>query len=291
MTLAIYRYSKHVAFALMILAMSRFSHAEHIKVFLLAGQSNMDGRGASSDLPADLQTPQDDVWFYFDARNRFDQRSLERKKLLPLQPGSGADFGPEVTLGRSLADADSRASYALLKYATGGSSLVTDWNPSGGIDYQNFTATVSGGLAALENVGHTYQIEGMFWIHGARDMLLGRTGAQYEADLKAFISSMRGSYGNKMPFFISQRSNNQSSIGTQLVERLQAAQAAVADADHMSYLISNDGFSVKSDQAHFDALGQMQLGRALAQSYIDNIVVPEPTSIFMVQLLFICLLY
>jgi len=57
-----------------------------VQVFLLAGQSNMLGQETkTSELPIELQSPQNDVLFYYSS-------ALET-----LRPGTSKDFGPEVT--------------------------------------------------------------------------------------------------------------------------------------------------------------------------------------------------
>jgi len=94
-----------------------FSAVERLRVFLVGGQSNADGRAVPSGLPTspvNLQRPQEDVDFY-------------EGGLMSLRP-VGSQFGPEVTLGRCLADsvADGFTTrVALIKHASGGTNLHT----------------------------------------------------------------------------------------------------------------------------------------------------------------------
>ena len=75
-----------VAIAALLLAAPSAYADKPIKVFILAGQSNMVGTGAdTSERPALLQSPQADVLFYYST------------SLTTLRPGSGQNFGPEVT--------------------------------------------------------------------------------------------------------------------------------------------------------------------------------------------------
>ena len=91
----------------LILATS--AHADHYKVFLLAGQSNMTGNGPkTNDLTEAQQAPQDDVWIY----GGVDESA---SKLGPLQPGFGSPYGPEITFGRSIADGLPHENFALIK--------------------------------------------------------------------------------------------------------------------------------------------------------------------------------
>ncbi len=65
------------------------------RVFLLGGQSNMVGQGATAELTPPLSQPQTDVNFWSGG-------------WVPLQPiygRSSTQFGPEVSFGRAIKDA------------------------------------------------------------------------------------------------------------------------------------------------------------------------------------------
>jgi iduronate 2-sulfatase len=93
--------------------------AAPVRVYILAGQSNMDGRGKKSELVGDLATwatPQADVRIA-DA-NSTRRGPFSTDGFVPLAPGysvppgtkgkklPGGTFGPEVSFGRALADAN-----------------------------------------------------------------------------------------------------------------------------------------------------------------------------------------
>jgi len=239
-----------------------------IEVFLLAGQSNMAGRAPASGLPTspvNLQLPQDDVLFYYGS------------SLTTLRPGSGTDFGPEVTFGRTVADALPEETFALIKYGNSGTSLAVDWDPAGGSSYNTFMSKVSAGLAALVSAGYDPQIVGMLWTQGERDAKIGQTTAQYQANLIEFIADMRSHYGSDMPFFLSRLSINQTDITAAQLTEIRTAQGNVAALDPLSYMIDTDSFGLNGDNLHFSAPGQIALGEAFAQSYIAT--TPEPATI------------
>jgi len=185
-----------------------------VKVFLLGGQSNMDGRASQGGLPAALQNPQFDVLLY----TRTGTPGIGGT-LTFLQPGSfrtdgsGNLFGPEVTLGRTLADALPGENFALIKHALGGTDLENDWDPSTGPTYAAFKNTVADGLTALAAAGHTTEIAGMLWLQGERDVVVSDAFANaYEANLTAFIGDVRNEYGEAfaaaaLPFVIPEPSS------------------------------------------------------------------------------------
>jgi hypothetical protein len=134
------RLARFCLVAVMALFSAAPAQADHIQLFLLGGQSNMVGTGAdTSGLPTALQSPQDDVLFYWKSD----------VGLTTLRPGSGINFGPEVTFGRAIADAFPAENFGLIKYASSGSDLVNAWDKDTGTVYANFRDTVADGLAAL----------------------------------------------------------------------------------------------------------------------------------------------
>jgi hypothetical protein len=268
------RHVRRSSLAAMALASLMVGGAEAatIKVVLLGGQSNMDGRAASSGLSAELQSPQEDVLFYYRGNSA----------LTTLRPGSGTDFGPEVTFGRAVADGLPAESFALIKHAAGGTNLYSDWDPATGGTYSAFRNTVGDGLAAITAAGHNYEIVGMLWTQGESDAKQGRTTSQYEADLIEFVADVRGRYGDDLPFFLSRLSADQTNISTTQLANVRAAQENFAAADSFGHLIDTDGMGMKGDNLHFDAAGQIALGEAFGQSYID--VVPEPSGLMLCAL-------
>lgn len=251
-----------------LLGIATSTYADHVKVILLGGQSNMDGRGDSDDLPQGLKSPQNDVLFYYRGN----------ASLTTLRPGSGRDFGPEIQFGRTIADEFSSDNFALIKHAVGGTDLHTDWDPSGGETYGEFRDTVKDGLGALTDAGHTYEIVGMLWTQGERDGKDGRTTAQYEADLNTFIGDIRTRYGEDLLFFLSRLSSGQTDVPANGLAQIRAAQSNVATNDSNAYLIDTDGFGLKDDALHFDAAGQVKLGKAFGHAYINAVNAPEPSS-------------
>ena len=247
------------------------SQADHFKVFLLGGQSNMDGRADESGLAPSLQIPQSDVLFY------------EGGNLRNLQPGSGSDFGPEITFGRTIADALPDEHFVLIKFAVSGTDLHNDWDPTAGSTYTSFRNTVTNGLSALTmgvNTGNTYEIAGMLWTQGERDAIIARSEAQYEADLTEFIGDIRVRYGSDLPFFLSRLSINQGINASNLAE-IYNAQTDVATTDANAYLIDTDTLDLlDNDTKHFSADGQIALGEAFAQSYLGT--VPEPSTLALI---------
>ena len=239
-----------------------------IRVVLLGGQSNAAGRGNPNELPTfpvNLQLPQDDVLFY------------EGSSLTALRPGS--QFGPEITLGRTMAATlrlERGTRVAILKYGVGGTSLAVDWKPGGdattagdGPRYVTFQQTVSNGLAALASAypGASIELAGLLWVQGERDAKGGFEN-DYEDNLVAFIEDVRITYGAELPFVISRLAIEQTNIPLPQLDILRAAQTVVANDDPLSPLLDTDGFGMQSDSLHFDSIGLQRIGASAARTLL-----------------------
>ncbi len=266
-----------------------------VQVYLQAGQSNADGRAATSDLPSnpvDLLQPQDDVEFFFHTQGG--SHALD-STLTTLRPGMSetSGFGPEVTFGRNMADFfgdDSDTMVAVIKYANGGTNLYSQWKAGGtadtsgdGSEYVTFQNTVSAGLAAIEaaHPDDLVEIAGMIWMQGETDAGSAATAAAYETNLTDFIADIRATYGSDLPFAIGQLSSGQTALNATNLEAVRTGQSNVAANDPLTALVATDTFSLKSDHLHFDGAGQQALGSAFAA---ELQIVPEPSTFVLLGL-------
>ncbi len=276
---------------LLLLLIGGIGRAEVINVFFLGGQSNAQGAGMASDLPAKLQAPQEDVAFYYLCF--FGMKDC----LTTLRPVSNSSkappsFGPEITFGREMADyyAPSGEKVAVLKVAAGGSNLFHDWRPEGtasstgdGGLYRQFQTFMGKGLAALKaaNPQATLRIRGMVWMQGESDgmkieSLPPTAERDYQINLANFIKDIRLTYGKDLPFVIGRLSTGQTAVdpapGNPKLNYIRSAQSAVAAATPKTAIIDTDSCALGVDKLHFNASGQQQLGIAFAkgvQSVLD----------------------
>ncbi len=243
-----------------------------VDVVLLGGQSNADGRAVTNDLPVELQGVQTNVLFYHG--NADGNASVPGFTLTSLQPGgssgSAGTFGPEVSMGYTLADALTNRQTAIIKYANGSTSLAVNWASDSGADYRAFTNTVGRGLQALEDVGHTPRVIAMTWLQGERDGQDDAHAAQYVANLTAFIARMRSLYGPDMSFVVAQISNGGRYPAASWTT-VQQAQADVAAADTNADMFVTHDLPLKADNLHYTADGLVTIGERFAHS-ITNLL-------------------
>lgn len=194
------------------------SAAKTVKVFILAGQSNMEGHGTiAGDKPGTLESllkdpktaprfthlqkdgewiVRDDVWIQW----------LERKDKLGIGgfAGRGA-IGPELGFGLAVGDYLDEP-VLLLKFGPGGTSLAGPWRPpssgprangkSSGEQYTNLVATVKQTLGDLgkhfpDLSGHAPELAGFVWHQGWNDGCSMGDCKEYEVNLGNLIRDLR----------------------------------------------------------------------------------------------------
>ena len=260
-----------------------------LRVVLLGGQSNADGRAAGSGLPVNLQSPRTNVPFYFYTYGTAANADGTLGALTTLRPGCtqmpAGGFGPEVKLGYDLSrslEQSPGTQLAIIKYAKGGSSLAVDWKPNGnattnsdGVHYQAFQRVVRDGMAKLRSTysNSTVQLAGMVWVQGETDIDGGTaTATPYGTNLATFISDVRQTFCATLPFCFSRISSQQTVYSTPTSTSypnyllVRSGQAQVAATVTNAYLIDADSpnFTMNSDHLHFDAGGQQAMGAAFA---------------------------
>ena len=280
-----------------------------IKVYLQGGQSNADGRAKTNGLPAYLLQSQPSIPCYYYLTGGAANGDGTLGTLSILQPGfsaqgGGTTFGPELSFGNTLANyyamsngvSTNTVTVALIKYAHGGTSLVTQWAANGnsstngdGPDYQIFQRVVSAGLARLAATytNASIELDGMIWVQGESDIDAGAAAATaYGTNLLRFINDVRLTYatnqpyGTNLPFFYSRISTNQTwyslpadaGYANYLILRAAQNYVAATMAGSNVFMLNIDGpqFSTLTPYAspglHFDTGGQQAIGAAFGEA-------------------------
>ncbi|MEY3895205.1 MAG: hypothetical protein RLZZ214_724, partial [Verrucomicrobiota bacterium] len=244
-----------------------------LRIVLLGGQSNADGRATISGLPTspvNLQQPQADVDFFHKVEGG-------TAALTTLRPGLSetAQFGPEIILGREMADlwaSETNTRVAIIKYANGGTNLAVQWKGGGnatttgdGTEYVVFQQTVTAGLAALAAAypSATLDLQGMVWLQGESDATAAYAPS-YQTNLTNFITDVRATYGAALPFVIARLSSGQTNLNSTYLNQVRAAQDAVNAADPRTGILITDSFGLNADNLHFSAAGQQSIGEGFA---------------------------
>lgn len=251
---------------LLLLSAALILHAgETADVVLLIGQSNMDGRGKVSELPAELSAPSPTIRLFYRNPPAASDGWVALAPGYSLAPGAkppvpGATFGAEISFGPALAAAMPTLHLALIKASKGGTSLAKDWKPgeagkpdTQGPCYRNLLDTLKAALPALG----AHRLRGAVWHQGESDA--GLPEGEYQKLLTAFIPRLREDVGvANLPFVIGEVYDNGKR------DAVRAGQKAVAAVVPNTAFVPCDGLKTWDNGTHFDAAGQLELGRRYA---------------------------
>ncbi|WP_437320878.1 sialate O-acetylesterase [Sorangium sp. So ce385] len=272
-----------IAVAALAISLSASAAAQPVKLFVLAGQSNMVGYGVVAALPAELQS-QPDIWYDHhnpDAREGGPYAAATSTDWGPLEPkGEARRYGPEITFGHAMAAAFPEHRIAIVKMAQGGTNLVDHWGRGLGPDpevlyksqlyhallgkldsatytgdralrYPEEPTRLDNALARLESEGHDVEIAGLLWMQGENEA--GWAAAfNYGDTLRGFIAAIREDLGVPgLPVVLGRISDNlypanggPIAAGKEAnIDAVRAAQVAVAEEDPRVAWVDTDDFA------------------------------------------------
>jgi hypothetical protein len=246
-----------------------------LKIFILAGDSNMEGQGEIDPLgtPGTLETliashpatyghlklgdtwrVRDDAWIAY--------RRGSTLHTGDISPGYGSDsgrIGPELMFGHTMGDLHD-GPVLIIKTTWGGKSLAVDFRPpsSGwsvnppsvvgqqGYLYQQMINQVSDVLANLQtyfpyyNAANGYEIAGFGWHQGWSDRLNQTHTDEYEVNMANLIRDVRTSLGKPdLPFVIATTGMRGWGESDPLALSLMSAQLAMEDPDRQPAFSGN----------------------------------------------------
>ncbi|TVP52548.1 MAG: sialate O-acetylesterase [Mongoliibacter sp.] len=230
---------------------------QEVWVFIMAGQSNMAGRGqveAMDTIPyprilsinknGELIIAKEPLHFYEPAMTGLD---------------CGLSFGKEL-----LKYVPDNISILMLPTAVGGSSIrqwVNDSSFRGVTLFSNFKEKVE--------IGKKYgTIKGILWHQGETDASKAETINMYDAQLEKLFTSFRTEVGNQeLPVFIGELGS--FSKNDAKWQSINSKISTFIERDSNSYLVKTSDLFHKGDSVHFDAEGQRKMGERFAERFIE----------------------
>jgi len=231
------------------------------RVYIMAGQSNMMGRGGQvAELPAHYRRMPSNVRFFYQGR----ERDLAQSTY----------FGPEVSFAHQVARTFPHDEHLIIKHVATGSS-VQQWQPGGAL-YEGLLRLV--GYTRTDKNSVMPNIDAIFWMQGEADAMNLSRAQQYTPRLTRMIKRLRQDLAARNSLFIMGRVNSETPKfpGVSAVQRSQQQLAQILPN---TLLVSSDGLDKIFDDIHYSSAGLVELGERFAERYIRHTQTPENTTL------------
>jgi len=229
-----------------------------MQLFLLAGQSNMAGRGKveaqdSVVNPRVLKLDRSMAWVPAVDPLHWDKPAL-------------VGVGPGRSFGLALAARDGSVTIGLVAAAVGGSP-ISSWEP-GALDSATGTHPYDDALERLRVARKDGKVRAILWHQGESDATPALS-VLYGAKLRALIARFRAELGDPtLPFVIGELGRFKGKDWSAEMERVDSVHRAIAASVPNVAYVSSEGLSDKGDKLHFDAASQRTFGERYAAAYL-----------------------
>ena len=229
-----------------------------LQVFLLAGQSNMAGRGRVE--------AQDSVVHPRVLRLDAQMKWVPAVDPLHWDKPAIVGVGPGRAFGLALAAREPGARIGLVPAAVGGSPIAT-WEP-GAHDAATNTHPYDDAMARLAVATRSGRLRAVLWHQGESDATPERSTV-YAQKLRALIVRFRTATGNpELPFIIGQLGEFPGRPWTADTRRIDSVHRALpASMPNVAY-VSAERLRDKGDALHFDAASARTFGERYAAAYL-----------------------
>ena len=235
---------------------------QNIWIFLMAGQSNMAGRGEIE--------PQDRVSneriIAINSRNQW----VEAKEPLHFYEPSAAGLDCGMSFAQELlAKVPDSVTIALVPSAVGGSSVfqwVDNEEHRGVALLSNFYQKVA--LAKKKGV-----IKGIIWHQGESNANAGDLPNYSDALLGLFTKFRAAVKNDDLPIIMGELGRFAKPEGkAAFFEEINRLLLKIAEEDDRLFLVSSEGLDHKGDNLHFNSAAQRELGKRYAEVMIQQLI-------------------
>ncbi len=235
-------------------------HAAPMHLFLLAGQSNMAGRGivdeeSLSAHPRVIMLSREEAWVPALDPLHFDK---------PI-----AGVGPGKAFGEAIAEHDETIQVGLIPTAVGGSPIST-WQPGA---YYEATKSFpyDDALRRARKAMEAGTIKAVLWHQGESDSKEA-LAPQYKAHLVQLIHRFRAEFEQPdLPFIIGQLGQFEGKPWDEWRTEVDNAHREIAAEVSSVAFVSSDGLGHKGDSVHFSTAAARTLGARYARAYTEMV--------------------
>jgi len=254
---------------------------EKLHLYLLIGQSNMQGEGQSYSAPLDDPAPR---VIKFGSRDGLEQAFITGgHRLTSFSSVSGSKIGMGVEFGKNLlvAETDPEVVICLINHALG--STAIEWWQPGATNTVNGTNLYDNAVTRINDASSFGVLKGVLWHQGEYNSNNNTNPPSdpngYAARLSTLVDSLRTSFNNpSLPFicgkFVPRDWNNGGSTddfaGLPNRAIVEAALDDLPNQRSNTFSVTNNGLRGNaSDAIHFDAASQRTLGQRYAAAMIN----------------------
>ncbi len=229
---------------------------ERFHLFLLAGQSNMAGRGIVEKQdrvphPRVLTLTKSNTWAPAVDPIHFDKSA------------AGVCLGR--TFGIEIAEADPSITIGLIPCAVGGSP-ISSWEP-GGYHDQTKSHPYDDAMERVRFAIESGVLRGILWHQGESDSN-SKKAPLYEEKLHSLIARFRKELESPdVPFVVGQLGAFEKRPWNEWRQQVDAAHAAVPGKIPLTAFVPSDGLTPNADLIHFDAASLREFGRRYAAAF------------------------
>ena len=247
---------KHALSIILVLGVSISAHVgaaqeKPLKVFVLAGQSNMVGaQGNASQLSKELQGEQIEAVFF------------DGKQWVPVAPGrtETRGFGPEISFAYRMRE-ELKEPVGIIKHSIGGTSLALDWSPA---NHDSLYVQLLSKVSAARQQ-RAIEIIAMLWMQGERDSRDQGMAEAYAKNLASFISAARKDFRAPSMFFVAGRVNPPRPQYP-FVDIVRSAQEECKEARYA--FVDCDSLEKLPDGLHYSTRGLVDMGYRFAEAIL-----------------------
>lgn len=228
---------------------------EKFHLYLLAGQSNMAGRGK---VETGDQTPHPRVWML-----TRDNKWVPATDPMHFDKPDVIGVGPGLVFGKKMADADTSVFIGLIPAAAGGSA-IDSWQP-GGYHDQTKSHPYDEAITRTHIAQQTGTLHGLLWHQGESDSK-PELAATYQKKLTQLVERFRTEFRNDhLPIVV-------GTLGDFYVSHVPDAAQINAILRQLPTIIpymacvDASGLTDKGDQTHFDTKSARELGSRYADA-------------------------
>ena len=252
-------------------------------LFIIGGQSNMDGRNQFVERPAWLQAgatiPNCKMWD--STKNQFDNWNLSTNSGASASAYLNQLWALDSVFFHRL-DIDLGIKPFLIKRTQGGTAIYLNTSEKGcwNIDFdaidllsgtpallRDLTDRINAAVSYLNSVGKTYKFRGFIWHQGESDADLGATAQnQYYQNFKDVIVHIRNVTSEpNLPAIYGMIPDASASFNL----TIRNAQIQIASEDDNAYLADLSDLTLM-DAWHFDSASSIVAGNRYADIFINN---------------------